>query len=325
MRRSLREATIGFTLLTALAGGIGLWFWISGAVFGQRTWPLRLRFDDAAGLNPQSSVSFRGVVVGAVRRVRADATGVRVDVQILEEQLRLPRPMVAQVRSGSLLGGDPEIALISEGPTSLAGLVAPLDKRCDPVRQVCAGGLVQGVASPTLSSVMGQVEDLLSQARQQNLVGKVSETTTSVTTTSKAFAGTARRADRVLDGGDGLVKDLRGAVQQAQPVLANLRQATDEARVAMGNVKAASTHVRHLTAAFDNPQTIHELRRTLSNAEQMTRRIDAIGGDVQKLSGDPVFVSGLRSVTLGLGKFFDELYPEIRPTPTPAGSGSGER
>ena len=82
MRRSLREATIGFTLLTALAGGIGLWFWISGAVFGQRTWPLRLRFDDAAGLNPQSSVSFRGVVVGAVRRVRADATGVRVDVQI---------------------------------------------------------------------------------------------------------------------------------------------------------------------------------------------------------------------------------------------------
>ena len=99
MRRSLREATIGFTLLTALAGGIGLWFWVSGAVFGQRTWSFRLRFDDAAGLSPQSSVSFRGVVVGAVRRVRADATGVRVDVQILEEQLRLPRPMVAQVRS----------------------------------------------------------------------------------------------------------------------------------------------------------------------------------------------------------------------------------
>jgi phospholipid/cholesterol/gamma-HCH transport system substrate-binding protein len=325
MRRSLREATIGFTLLTALAGGIGLWFWVSGAVFGQRTWSFRLRFDDAAGLSPQSSVSFRGVVVGAVRRVRADATGVRVDVQILEEQLRLPRPIVAQVRSGSLLGGDPEIALISEGPARLDGLVAPLDKRCDPIRQVCAGDLVQGVPSPSLSSVMGQVEELLTQARGQNLVGKVSETTTAVTTTSKAFAGTARRADRVLDGGDGLVNDLRGAVQQAQPVLANLRRATDEANVAMGNAKAASQHVRNITAAFDNPKTLAELRNTLSNAEQLTRRIDAIGGDVQKLSGDPVFVSGLRSVTLGLGKFFDELYPEIRPSPAPAGTGSGDR
>ena len=65
-------------------------------------------------------------------------------------------------------------------------------------------------------------------------------------------------------------------------------------------------------SAFDNPKTINELKRTLSNAEQLTRRIDVIGGDVQKLSGDPNFVNGMRSVTVGLGKFFDELYPEIR-------------
>ena len=51
---------------------------------------------------------------------------------------------------------------------------------------------------------------------------------------------------------------------------------------------------------------------TISNAEQLTRRADSIGGDVQKLSSDPGFVDGLRSVTLGLGKFFDELYPSIK-------------
>jgi phospholipid/cholesterol/gamma-HCH transport system substrate-binding protein len=30
---------------------------------------------------------------------------------------------------------------------------------------------------------------------------------------------------------------------------------------------------------------------------------------VNKLTGDPQFMEGMRSVTVGLGKFFDELYP----------------
>ena len=37
MRRSVREATIGFSLLAALVGGLGLWFWLTGVVFGQKT------------------------------------------------------------------------------------------------------------------------------------------------------------------------------------------------------------------------------------------------------------------------------------------------
>ena len=34
MRRSLKEASIGFSLLAAIAGGVGLWFWLSGFLFG---------------------------------------------------------------------------------------------------------------------------------------------------------------------------------------------------------------------------------------------------------------------------------------------------
>jgi phospholipid/cholesterol/gamma-HCH transport system substrate-binding protein len=30
---------------------------------------------------------------------------------------------------------------------------------------------------------------------------------------------------------------------------------------------------------------------------------------VEKLTADPQFMDGLRSVSIGLGKFFDELYP----------------
>jgi len=34
-----------------------------------------------------------------------------------------------------------------------------------------------------------------------------------------------------------------------------------------------------------------------------------VGKDVSKLTGDPKFMDGVLSVSVGLGKFFDELYP----------------
>ena len=85
----------------------------------------------------------------------------------------------------------------------------------------------------------------------------------------------------------------------------NLNAATAEAR-------STFAHASNIVGTLDNPKSLNELRNTVSNAEQLTRRLDAISGDVEELSGDPDFINGLRSVTVGLGKFFDELYPSIR-------------
>jgi phospholipid/cholesterol/gamma-HCH transport system substrate-binding protein len=46
----------------------------------------------------------------------------------------------------------------------------------------------------------------------------------------------------------------------------------------------------------------------------LTAKWKAVGGDVKKLTDDPQFMDGVRSVAVGLGKFFDELYPERRGT-----------
>ena len=48
MRRSLKEASIGFSLLAAIAGGVGLWFWLSGFLFGKKSYPIQMRFADVA-------------------------------------------------------------------------------------------------------------------------------------------------------------------------------------------------------------------------------------------------------------------------------------
>ena len=162
MRRSVREATIGFSLLAALAGGFALWFWLTGVAFGQKVWTFRLSFADAAGLAPQSTVTFRGVAVGTVRQVKPQSGAVLVTVQINDANLLLPRPIIAQVRSGSLLGGDPEIALVTEASATPSGVPGPLAKNCDPKRIVCADGLVQGIPTPSLTTVMGLMESMAS-------------------------------------------------------------------------------------------------------------------------------------------------------------------
>ena len=99
-----------------------------------------------------------------------------------------------------------------------------------------------------------------------------------------------------------LSRNLDRAVKKADPILPNLNLATADAAKAI-------KHVDNVTAALDNPRTISDLKTTLSNASRLTARWEAVGGDVNKLTADPRFMDGMRSVAVGLGKFFDELYP----------------
>jgi phospholipid/cholesterol/gamma-HCH transport system substrate-binding protein len=295
MRRSLREAIVGFSLLAAIAGGTGLWAWLKGISLNQNIWTINVRFDDAAGLAPRSSVTYRGVLVGSVRRIRISSNAVEAQLEISDPNLRLLRPIVAQVKTGTLLGGNAEVALISSSKAGTEPEARPASRNCDPKVMVCAGGEVSGVAAASLSSVTTLMQNLLDQANDQKLVPRLAQATSS-------FGDTSQQANDFLGDAQRLVRQLDASIAKADPILANLNRATADAAKASG-------HIKNMTAAIDNPRTISQLKGTVANAERLTARLDAVGGDVNKLTGDPQFMDGIRSVTLGLGKFFDELYP----------------
>ena len=85
-------------------------------------------------------------------------------------------------------------------------------------------------------------------------------------------------------------------------MITNLNRATEEAA-------RAATHISNISAAFDNPQTISDLKQTLVHARGLTERFEAVSGDVESLTSDPRFMQGVRDVAIGLGAFFQELYP----------------
>jgi hypothetical protein len=113
MRRSVREASLGFCLLAAIASGLGLWFWLKGLSLGRQTWTMEASFQDAAGLAPRSPVSYRGVMVGSVRALRVTDREVVAELTITDPKLRLALPVVARVAPSSLLGGDAAVSLLS--------------------------------------------------------------------------------------------------------------------------------------------------------------------------------------------------------------------
>jgi len=288
MRRSVREAAVGFTLLAALVAGGAFWLWLKGVAISGRTWSIRVSFADATGLGERSAVTYRGVQVGSVRSLRTGSTAVMAELEITDPGLRLPQPLVAQVQEASLLGGNAVVALLAPARSLPADLPGPLEPGCNRALMVCSGAQLSGVSAASITTVTATMQKLLDQAAREELVPKLAATT-------QSFDNTSKQADRFLRDGRVLLRDLQLAVREARPTLDNLN--------------ASTAHIRSITAALDNPRTRAELQAAVTNAERLTAHWDQVGGDVNRLTGDPKFMDGIRSVAVGLGKLFDELYP----------------
>jgi len=288
MRRSIREAIVGFSLLAAIASAMGLSFWLRGISLGRQNWTVKANFDGAAGLAERSAVIYRGVLVGTVRKVRVTPQAVVAELEINHPDLKLARPAFAQIGEASLLGGDAQVSLVSSGKPLPPSAPNPRSKACNPSLALCNGATIPGLQGPSLTSVTTLMHKMLVEADQMQLLSKVSTATSS-------FDRTAKDTSNFMKDGQALAKELESTVNAAQPTITNLN--------------SSSAHLRHLMAALDNPKTLQELKATVSNAEQLTAKWNAVGGDVTKLTDDPRFMDGIRNVAVGLGKFFEELYP----------------
>lgn len=290
MRRSVREAIVGFSIVGALVGFTGTMLWLRGERLGAETWTVTANFSDAAGLAERSPVTYRGIVVGVVKKVTVTPAAVQAVLELDNEDLLLPMPVTASVGSGSLLGGDAQVNLISGGNAAsiTASTPGPKASRCQAASVLCAGATIRGQEAPSLGTVTATMQRLLQEAEDQKLVS-------SLVNSSKQFDAVAKEAKTVLE-------QLGVELDRASPAITNLNAATAEAA-------QAANHINNISAALDNPQTVSELKQTVSNARSLTQRFDAVGGDIQKLTDDPEFMKAIRDVGIGLGAFFEELYP----------------
>ena len=281
MRRSVRDAIVGFTLIGGIIGFSSTAFWLRGVRLGSSHWTLTARFNDAAGLAERSPVTYRGILVGSVRSISVTSESVVAELEINKADLRLPLPVTATVGSVSLLGGSARVALVSSGTPLPPDAPLPQAPGCQPTRQLCSGGTVVGQEVPSLSTVTATMQELLAQVQDERVIPNVAASLEQIEATTKSF--------------ELLTVQLQDELAKAAPVIRNLELAT--------------AHLNNIVASLDNPQTLSELQQTAANAAQLTATIDAVGGDVAQLTSDPEFMEGVRNLTIGLGELFGEIYP----------------
>ena len=281
MRRSVRDAIVGFTLIGGIIGFSSTALWLRGVRLGSSHWTLTARFNDAAGLAERSPVTYRGILVGSVRSISVTSEAVVAELEINKADLRLPLPVTATVGSASLLGGSARVALVSSGTPLPPDAPLPQAPGCQPTRQLCSGGTVVGQEVPSLSTVTATMQELLAQVQDERVIPNVAASLEQIEATTKSF--------------ELLTVRLQDELVKAAPVIRNLELAT--------------AHLNNIVASLDNPQTLSELQQTAANAAQLTATIDAVGGDVARLTGDPEFMEGVRNLTIGLGELFGEIYP----------------
>ena len=281
MRRSVRDAIVGFAVVGGIVGFASTTLWLRGVRLWSSHWKVTARFNDAAGLAERSPVTYRGITVGSVRSIAVTPEAVVAELEINKGDLRLSLPVTATVGAGSLLGGDAQVALVSSGTPLPQDAPLPQAPGCQPTRQLCSGGTVLGQEEPSLSTVTATMQELLAQVQEERVIPNVAASLEQIDSTAKEF--------------ELLSVQLQEELAKAVPVIRNL--------------EAATAHANNIVASLDNPQTLNELKQTVANAAQLTAKIDAVGGDVAQLTGDPEFMKGVRSITIGLGELFGEIYP----------------
>ena len=302
MRRSVREAIVGFSIVGAIAGFAGTMLWLRGVRLGSETWTVTADFQNAGGLAARSPVTFRGIMVGTVRSIQVTPMAVKATLEINDESLQLPLPVKAAVSSASLLGGDSQVELVTTGVPLPKDAPGPKSRRCKDSEILCDGATIRGESAASLATITATLEQLLSEAERSNLIPALVESTKQFGITSQDASKFLNTADEAAENVDALVRQLRDELARARPTVDNLNRATAEAAAAAANINS-------LAEAFNNPETVSDLQQTVSNARDLTARLDSVGGDIEQLTDDQRFMNGLRNVMIGLGAFFEEVYP----------------
>lgn len=304
MRRRLREASVGLSIIATAIAASGFWLWLRGSVNTGNHWEITVHVQDAAGLVPRSNVTYRGVDVGTVQTVVPGPRHVTVQARLSNPDLILVQPVVAEVVTGSLLGGTASL-VISGSASPLATAVAPLDPGCNPQQQLCRDAVITGRASAKLDDAIASATDLLNQAKEIELLVSVDEM-------AEATADMSIELTETMADVRGLVGSLQDTAGSFQNTIDSFQNSLDQLQPSIENTNTTTEHLAGFAMALDNPEAIQQLMQTFANLQQVTARMDEMSGDISALTSNTDFMRSVRDVVVGFGLFFDDIYGRER-------------
>ncbi len=281
MRRSIRDAFVGFSLLGGLIIFSGAMLWLRDFRLGSKTWEISASFKDASGLAKMSPVTYRGIIVGSVQKINFTPNTVETKIKLNNDNLILPKPVIAKIVTSSMLGGDAQLSLVSLGNSLNRNELITIKKDCPNKRILCSGDKIKGLEMVSISSLTEGINGIIDEADRQAIVNKVSES--------------IQQFDRTQANLDELVLLSKSELIRAKPIISELTK--------------ASIHLNNILESLDNPKTLKDIKELASTSSSLTKKIDQMSSDMGNIMEDKELLDALKKVTIGLSKLFDDIYP----------------
>ena len=281
MRRSLRDAIVGLSIVGGMVAFAGIILWLRGIKVGSNAWHVKASFSDATGLSERSPITYRGILVGEVGEIEFKSETIQATLKIDKANLRLPAPVIARVVKNSLLGSDVQVTLLSNKQSLPKNSPLPVSSNCKSTQMLCEGDLIEGETLTSISTLTTELEQIVREARSQDVI--------------TSLINSAEQFDRSQKELENLITQAKVELSRSEPIITEIIQ--------------ASTHLNNILAAIDNPETLNSLKETAKNTKNLTKTIDSLGTDMNDLMDDKQLVEALKKLTIGLGEFFNEIYP----------------
>ena len=281
MRRSIRDAFVGFSLLGGLVIFSGAMLWLRDFRLSSKTWEISASFKDASGLAKLSPVTYRGIIVGSVKKINFTPNSVETTIKLNNDRLILPKPIIAKIVTSSMLGGDAQLSLVSLGKSTNSKEIITVKRDCPNKRFLCDGDKIKGVEMVSITSLTEGINGIIDEADRQAIVNKVSES--------------IQQFDRTQANLDELVLLSKSELIRAKPIISELTK--------------ASIHLNNILESLDNPKTLNDIKEIASTSSSLTKKIDQMSSDMGNIMEDKELIDALKRVTIGLSKLFDDIYP----------------
>lgn len=296
------EAKVGaFTLLGLILLILAMAL-LSGVRPGSsKGYGLDIGFAQAVGLNSGNDVCYAGVRIGKVEAVEPSGTGMVARVKI-ESDVKIPKKSSVTVSSNGVMGGK----FINIAPAQDADLT---DCYGD-------GDFIYGIQEATMDDMMAnlntaviKVQDLLDSMNAimgdkdtQQALKSVTRNMQSITDNIDSLTATLANMVNVSEG------DIRQMAQNMNQMTGSLMRTADSLEVmvqnfsgdgqtganmkeAIANLATTSKRIEHMAEALEDvvtdPQVADDLKATLHNVRNVTRRADKMLGDVSAIQVEP--------------------------------------
>ena len=281
MRRSLRDSIVGFSLL----GGILIFtffsFWLRGVKLSSKNWYLFAEFDNASGLSKKSPVSYRGILVGSIDDILFTNESIKAKIILNNNDIILTKPVFAKVVTNSFLGGDVQVALETSERAIPKNVAKPTSEECDTKLIVCEGDIITGKQLSSLSNITNKISQLLKVSNQENLIENIVKS--------------IDQFDKTQENLDELIFLSKQEILRVKPLIQE--------------ITVAANHLNSILSTIDNKETLNDIKLTINAAKSISGKLVDMSDDFEKLTNDKELTKSIRDLTIGLSKFFNEIYP----------------